>query len=791
MLFVNPITYSPVSEPIQEYTFGRRAPATCREACYIPQAANPIARSEERYRHALVEVHAAEAEYVRTQKAARQEAIRKERKRLLQAEVQRLEHERQNALREERERQARIELLRRQLLSGEDEEESVTTFLSVHVSRAPVEFLAKTPRHNSAPAPLKTRLEERLHKESDKDVEEALQNLLSNIFGRKVPAATPERPAASTRGTQPAPSNKPAQAPKPAPAVPLKDRLEERLQKESDEDVEDTLQNLLSSIFGQKVPTTTTDAPAASTSGTRSAPSSAPEKTEGANLARAHNLSGTSAVKVQTAYRAHRHYSYHGVHIYSRFRSSRRAVPPAQRNQFRRALAQGTDRDLRLPALARLHAARLARRVDDEHEGLAYTPTNAPVRAYEHALNHLLERLDAVESEGDEEVRRRRKEVVLDVERALAEVDRRLREMRAAGRAREVEVAVDIDVQAVVETTEVAAAPEGAPAVEAVELPSAAQSYSIPIADGTPATNDEVESAEAAASPEALPAAVEVDGSHNTTQTNDASVVDEAPTPTPAADVQEPSSVDTEEPANTSPQTVTIVISEPDTVPTAREADNTAAAGAEETASPAEETASPVDEAASPVDEDIDSSAVESLDSSAARNTESSAAGTESPAPKSTDSLVVESTDSPAVGSENMEPATADISENAEPQNAASVHATYEQPSSHIDAPVPAAEAVHLDVAAPLSAPASAEPAHSSSSSTEAEVALPEEVGMIVQDMDSTSSAESSPGPEFLSALSEEQFTFPSAPVRDEDDAVMVENASEEGSEHSWEHIDA
>ncbi|KAI9430873.1 hypothetical protein H4582DRAFT_2205378 [Lactarius indigo] len=39
---------------------------------------------------------------------------------------------------------------------------------------------------------------------------------------------------------------------------------------------------------------------------------------------------------------------------------------------------------------------------DDEDDGLAYTPTNAPIRAYEHALEGLLAQLDAVESDGDE-----------------------------------------------------------------------------------------------------------------------------------------------------------------------------------------------------------------------------------------------------------------------------------------------------------------------------------------------------------------------------------------------------
>lgn len=55
---------------------------------------------------------------------------------------------------------------------------------------------------------------------------------------------------------------------------------------------------------------------------------------------------------------------------------------------------------------------------------LAYTPTNAPIRLYEQALTKCLTDLDAVESGGDEEVRKRRKEVVRAVEGALEELER-------------------------------------------------------------------------------------------------------------------------------------------------------------------------------------------------------------------------------------------------------------------------------------------------------------------------------------------------------------------------------
>ena len=66
--------------------------------------------------------------------------------------------------------------------------------------------------------------------------------------------------------------------------------------------------------------------------------------------------------------------------------------------------------------------------LDIDHSVLAVTSNNVPVRAYEHALNGLLERLDAIESDGNEEVRDVRREVVREVERALEEVERKVKE---------------------------------------------------------------------------------------------------------------------------------------------------------------------------------------------------------------------------------------------------------------------------------------------------------------------------------------------------------------------------
>jgi BAG domain len=63
-----------------------------------------------------------------------------------------------------------------------------------------------------------------------------------------------------------------------------------------------------------------------------------------------------------------------------------------------------------------------------DHSELGVSSNNAPVRIYEHALNGLLERLDAIESDGNEEVRDVRRGVVREVERALEEVERTVKE---------------------------------------------------------------------------------------------------------------------------------------------------------------------------------------------------------------------------------------------------------------------------------------------------------------------------------------------------------------------------
>ena len=80
--------------------------------------------------------------------------------------------------------------------------------------------------------------------------------------------------------------------------------------------------------------------------------------------------------------------------------------------------------------------------LDFDEYGLVVSRNNAPVRAYQNTLNGLLEQLDAIESDGDEEVRNVRREVVREVEKALEDLERRVSE-----KAPKPQVTKDVEVK--------------------------------------------------------------------------------------------------------------------------------------------------------------------------------------------------------------------------------------------------------------------------------------------------------------------------------------------------------
>ncbi|KAH9031909.1 hypothetical protein EDB85DRAFT_1890932 [Lactarius pseudohatsudake] len=80
--------------------------------------------------------------------------------------------------------------------------------------------------------------------------------------------------------------------------------------------------------------------------------------------------------------------------------------------------------------------------LDFDQSVLSISPINAPLRTYENTLNGLLEQLDAIDSDGDEEVRNVRREVVREVEKALKDLERRVGEQ-----ASRLQVRKDVEVK--------------------------------------------------------------------------------------------------------------------------------------------------------------------------------------------------------------------------------------------------------------------------------------------------------------------------------------------------------
>jgi hypothetical protein len=127
----------------------------------------------------------------------------------------------------------------------------------------------------------------------------------------------------------------------------------------------------------------------------------------------------------------------------------------------------------------------------NDHSELAVSANNAPVRAYEKALNGLLEQLDAIESDGDEEIRDVRREVVREVERALEEVERIVEERAprataVADAAKEGAEGYDVESE---EESESAPAPATATATATQDVPPTAAVDPVP-EDVKPASPD-------------------------------------------------------------------------------------------------------------------------------------------------------------------------------------------------------------------------------------------------------------------------------------------------------------
>ncbi|KAH9044854.1 hypothetical protein EDB84DRAFT_1576281 [Lactarius hengduanensis] len=136
------------------------------------------------------------------------------------------------------------------------------------------------------------------------------------------------------------------------------------------------------------------------------------------DLSRSDAVRGAAAEAAKASFRAHRA----AVVEQAASPTSKTATSPLETIQDIRATLSELSAGFSIPPSLDFS--------DDEADGLAYTPTNRPIRAYEHALEGLLAQLDAVESDGDEEVRAARRTVVKEVEMALEGVEKKVKRAR-------------------------------------------------------------------------------------------------------------------------------------------------------------------------------------------------------------------------------------------------------------------------------------------------------------------------------------------------------------------------
>ncbi|CDO77483.1 hypothetical protein BN946_scf184902.g17 [Trametes cinnabarina] len=230
-------------------------------------------------------------------------------------------------------------------------------------------------------------------------------------------------------------------APKRVSTAPsFKEELEARIRSEHDAEVRESLVRLYSDIFDQSP-----CAPSGPVAGPSSVKSEEPitheaaappkpdaetsaTEDEGAHLHRAPALPPAVAEKLLKFYHARRARKLSLTQIKDvedALRQLQSAFEFPAHLDFVNLVSSNLDSD-----------AATADSDPDEPGALAYTPNNTPVHAYEHALNQLLVQLDAIESNGDLQVRGRRKEVVREVERALEDVERRVEESRERERER-------------------------------------------------------------------------------------------------------------------------------------------------------------------------------------------------------------------------------------------------------------------------------------------------------------------------------------------------------------------
>ncbi|EIN05237.1 hypothetical protein PUNSTDRAFT_55133 [Punctularia strigosozonata HHB-11173 SS5] len=227
-----------------------------------------------------------------------------------------------------------------------------------------------------------------------------------------------------------------------APQVTVEHLLRQRAQVENDQEVQGTLTSLLQSFFNgsaqaqapkerknvrfnvneQAGPSNSSAEPATLHQGepATAALDPSPSAPGAPSLERKPALAGASAEQV----RAHRHQRTSSLDEIANIRASFDSLS----SDFH--LPEHLDFNpsptpSRSPSPVLDHSAE-----SENEETLAYTANNRPLHQYTHALGLLLVRLDAVESDGDDAVRKARKDAVVVVERELERVEREVEKQR-------------------------------------------------------------------------------------------------------------------------------------------------------------------------------------------------------------------------------------------------------------------------------------------------------------------------------------------------------------------------
>jgi hypothetical protein len=342
----------------------------------------------------------------------------------------------------------------------------------------PAAFAQKA--HAQTPAPvatassccgpsLKDQLQSRPNHQPESNDRDALQDLVSSIFGASAKLERKER----VKKNQDAAATTTGSAGPSTSSLSLKEQLEARLYQNPRVEVHDTVRAILASLMTEKSEAARTSASASKdtesrTDATASFSSSAPTA-EGKGKGKAVSFDVPTVPTSKDVVE-----SMNAIHnIQAAFNT----------------LSADFSFPIRLDFTPPSSAPSSPHASDSESVStsqLAYTSTNAPVRYYEQALSALLTQLDAVESWGNDDVRKERKELVARVEATLEQVEREVQERFIHRQARErvVEEKVQVDDVPTSEVVQDVAVPTPveelatAVVVEAVETPTAAENVS-------------------------------------------------------------------------------------------------------------------------------------------------------------------------------------------------------------------------------------------------------------------------------------------------------------------------